>query len=391
VNTSKRFERTPLESREPIVAFAVIRALLPVTALVVLAALGFPYEGHATITVAVVALPWSLAMLALTRRSPTAALHPLVAVGDFAVLGVLQVAEPELYAPVHFVALFLVAAHAHFQGARRSVPIGLLPPLILIPVTALTDVPVDDGLLKAYEGVFTATCLSIALVVGALRTAESSGRLRARAVSRRAIDTESQVRRRLAESIHDGPIQELSSVELMLASAEQDLAHGDAQTARSTLQEARQLTRGNVRFLRDEVLELGPHAFEELTFEQAIADCVEVWRRRHAFDVHLEIAPEDLPPEVAGSLFRITQEAVANCGKHAEASNVTVRLRGEPDQFVLEVEDDGRGFGDIDPLGPGEPGHIGLASMRERAEMLGGQLTVEGRDRGTCVRACIPR
>ena len=381
---------TPLESREPIVSFAVIRALTSIAAFLALAILGFPYDGSATLVIAGLALPWSLGVLAITRRSSDAGLSPLIVLGDMAVLGILQGAEPDMYAATHFTALFLVGAHAHFQGADRSLLVGALPPAVLIPVTLSTDAPVESGLLHAYEVVFATACLSVALVVGALRTAESSGRLRARALSRRAIDTESGVRRRLAEAIHDGPIQELSSVELMLASAEQALDHGDEAAGRRALQEARTLTRANIAFLRDEIVELGPHAFEELSFDQAIAGCVEVWKRRYDIEVETDIAADGLPAQAAGALFRITQEAVTNAGKHAEASKVAVRLRMERGVAVLEVDDDGRGFGGVDPLGPAEPGHIGLASMRERAEMLGGALAIESGDRGTRVCARIP-
>ncbi len=69
---------------------------------------------------------------------------------------------------------------------------------------------------------------------------------------------------------------------------------------------------------------------------------------------------------------------------------MTVRLRCDGQSALLEVEDDGHGFGDVDPLGPAEPGHIGLASMRERAEMLGGELAIESGDRGTCVLVRVP-
>jgi signal transduction histidine kinase len=56
----------------------------------------------------------------------------------------------------------------------------------------------------------------------------------------------------------------------------------------------------------------------------------------------------------------------------------------------LRVMDDGQGFGDVDPLGPGEPGHLGLASMRERAELLDGELTIEPSERGTKVVVLAP-
>jgi signal transduction histidine kinase len=383
-------QRTPLESREPIVAFAEIRALIAGAAILGLTILGFPYDGSATAVIAAAALPWSLFVLAVTRRSVNAGLNPLIALGDMAVLGLLVAVEPDMYALAHFMALFLVAAHAHCQGSGWSLAIGAMPPIVLIPVSVIADVPVHSGLLHAYEVVFTVACFSTTILVGALREAESSARVRARELSRRTIDTESDVRRRLAVAIHDGPIQELSSVELMLSSAEHALERGDTDKGRAALSEARSLTRANVSFLRDEIVDLGPHAFEELSFEQAIYDCIELWERRYGIRVRREITAEPLPPEVAGPLFRITQEAVANVGKHAQASTVTVRLRCEPSGALLEIEDDGRGFGDIDPLGPIEPGHIGLASMRERAEMLGGELAIDSGGNGTRVSVRAP-
>jgi len=382
--------RTPLESRDPVVGFAVIRALIVGAAVIALAILGFPYKGTVTVVVAGAALPWSLFVLIVTRHSAEAGLNPLIALGDMCVLGLLLAVEPDMYAPTHFVALFFVAAHAHCQGADWSPVVGVLPPLVLIPVTFLADVPVDDSLLQAYEVVFAVASLSTAVVVGALREAESSARIQARSLSRRTIDTEAGVRRRLAEAIHDGPLQELTSVELMLASAEQALDHGEDQRGREALTEARSLTRSNISFLRDEIVELGPHAFEELSFEQAVADCIELWERRFSLTVKAEIDADGLRSEVSGPLFRITQEAVANAGKHAGASTVTVRLRCRAGRALLQVEDDGRGFGDVDPLGAIEPGHIGLASMRERAEMLGGELAIDSDDRGTLVRVSAP-
>ena len=382
--------RTPLESRDAIVAFAVIRTWTAVAGAAAFAILGFPYGGSATAVVLAVAVPWSLFVLLITRRSGDAGLNPLIALGDMAVLGILVGVEPDMYAPAHFLALGLVAAHAHFPGAGWSLIMGAIPPVVLIPVTLSTDVPIDDGLLHAYEVVFAVACLSVAFVVGALREAETSARLRARALSRRAIDTESGLRRRLAQSIHDGPIQELASVELMLATAEQALDQSDPTRAREALHEARSLTRTNVSFLRDEIADLGPDAFDERSYDQAIADCLYLWERRYGVKLEAQVHAGDMPAEVAGPLFQITQEAVANAGKHAGASKIAIRLHCEAGSVQLEVEDDGRGFGDVNPLGLAEPGHIGLASMRERAEMLGGRLVVQSGYGGTLVRVSVP-
>ena len=139
-----------------------------------------------------------------------------------------------------------------------------------------------------------------------------------------------------------------------------------------------------------ELVEAAQSPARSLTFRQAVEDCIEVWERRHGFEVQLDVSEDVLPPDVAGALFRITQEAITNVGKHAGATTVTIRAQRPPGQVVLEIEDDGRGFGNVDPLGPAEPGHIGLESMRERAEMLAGRLEVQGRDRGACIRVTIP-
>lgn len=379
----------PLESREPIVSFAVIRALLAGAALLANALFGFPYGAPAALVLGAAVVPWSLVVLWLTRRNPETGLSPLVAAGDFAVLGAIQAAEPETYGAVHFAALFLVAAHAHFQGERGGLLVALVAAAVLVPISLATDAPIEGGALHLYEALFTVAALSTGIVVGSLRTAESSGRLRARALSRRALGTEAALRRHLAEAIHDGPIQELSSAEMMLASAEQSLEREQRAEAQEALAEARALIRSNVGFLRDEIVELGPHAFEELSFEQAISDCVDTWRRRYGVAVDVEIAPEPLPSPVADGLFRIAQEAVANAGKHAHAARLSIALRRVQGGVLLEVADDGRGFGEVDPLGAAEPGHIGLASMRERAEMLGGRLAVESGDDGTRVRVNV--
>ncbi|HXF72207.1 MAG TPA: ATP-binding protein [Actinomycetota bacterium] len=94
------------------------------------------------------------------------------------------------------------------------------------------------------------------------------------------------------------------------------------------------------------------------------------------------------PGEVARAAFRIALEALRNVRAHARARSVTLRLRRERGGLSLEVRDDGRGF---DPAAPAARGHRGLASMRERAELVGGRLEVESAPgAGTTVRAFLP-
>jgi signal transduction histidine kinase len=98
----------------------------------------------------------------------------------------------------------------------------------------------------------------------------------------------------------------------------------------------------------------------------------------------------ELPAETSGLLFGIAQEAVLNAGRHANPEAVSISLRTVGSQLELRVTDNGGGFGEADPLGPSEPGHLGLAMMRERAELLDGTLDIETSDRGTRVLVLMP-
>jgi signal transduction histidine kinase len=120
-----------------------------------------------------------------------------------------------------------------------------------------------------------------------------------------------------------------------------------------------------------------------------IERCMRVWQRRYGFEVVPAIERVDLPAEVTGDLFRIAQEAVANAGRHAQAKTVSISLRRVGASIELEVTDDGQGF-DGNPLGDPDPGHIGLAAMRERAEVMQGELDIESSERGTRVLVRVP-
>jgi signal transduction histidine kinase len=127
-----------------------------------------------------------------------------------------------------------------------------------------------------------------------------------------------------------------------------------------------------------------------MSFETALENCMPVWQRRYGFEVRLAIERIDLEPEMAGDLFRIAQEAVVNAGRHANATRVEVSLRTVGADVELRVADDGSGFNGNGPLTTPEPGHLGLASMRERAELLDGRLEIESSDRGTRVLVLAP-
>ena len=382
--------RQPIQAPEPVLWFAYLRAAIVVVGLLSVVVFDVPHRARVAVALGAVAVPWAVGLVVAARRRPELGLHPAIAAGDLLILGLVQAAEPASYAGVRFVALFLIATHAYFQGEARGIAVAGLGIAFLVPVAAVVDTPMDGGMLAYSEALFAASALCCGLFVARLRTAESVERVRSRDLSRRAIGAENEMRRRLAQSIHDGPVQELASLDLMLTSLDKAVARGDVEGARERLGEARALTQRNIGALRDELVGLGPYAFDELSFDVAIEQCAPVWERRFGIGIELAVDRLDLSNELCGALFGIAQEAVANAGKHAEASRVVVTLRTVGGDVELRVADDGHGFHGPGPLSPGASGHIGLASMRERAELIGGHLDIESGERGTKVVVRAP-
>jgi two-component system NarL family sensor kinase len=384
--------RVPIDSSAPVVVFAIARLIVAVAALTAVAVVGFPYDGRAAAVLGVFLL-WSVGVLAVARRQPELALHAVVPAVDFALLLALELVAPDTIVGVRLAALFLIAAHAHFQGEQRGLMIGAAGAAVLIAGAAIRgDAPFDTDLLVFYETVFFLSALATSIVVGLLRTSESASRLRARELSRRTMQAESEVRRRVADSIHDGPVQELIGLDMILSAAR---GEADEERVAGLIDEARDLVSRNVRALRDEIVELGPYAFQEVTFGTAIENCLPVWQRRYGIEIRLALEHLEMSPEMAGDLFRVAQEAVVNAGRHADATRVEISLRSLGDQVELRVADNGHGFdrsNGMDGLNSvsSRPGHLGLASMRERAELLDGELQIESSDRGTRVLVLAP-
>jgi len=374
------------------VVFALVRVAIAAVALATVLILGLPYEGRLAAVLAAVAVPWSFFNLWLAKRAPERAVNPLIAAGDLAVLATIEVVAPETYGAVRFIALFFLAVHAHFQGERIGLLVGLFAVTLLAIPTAIQDGnPVGGDLLVLYEGAFVAAALGTVVLVGRFRTSESASRLRARETSRRTLRAEHEIRRRLSESLHDGPVQELISVNMVLAAAGTALGEqGERERAAELIEEARAAVVRSVEDLRDDMLDLGPYAYEEFSFEAAVERCLPVWRRRYDLEATLDADSLDLPSEVEGELFRITQEAVTNAARHGTASRVTVSLRATDGSVRLVVADDGSGFSGVDPLGASEPGHIGLTTMRERTEMLDGELSLDSSESGTTLTVTAP-
>jgi signal transduction histidine kinase/HAMP domain-containing protein len=194
-------------------------------------------------------------------------------------------------------------------------------------------------------------------------------------------------RQRLARELHDSVSQALYGIVLGARTAR--LRVGDnPERAAEPIDYVTQLAEAGLAEMRALIFELRPESLENEGLVAAIEKQVASTRARHQLAIEADLTGEpDCQLEVKEALYRITQEALNNVVKHAHATNVTVRLAKEDGAVVLTVTDNGKGF----DAAASFPGHIGLLSMPERAEKLGGIVVVESAPgSGTRVAARIP-
>jgi signal transduction histidine kinase len=161
------------------------------------------------------------------------------------------------------------------------------------------------------------------------------------------------------------------------------LVDSDPERAKAQLATVQELSHAAMAEMRSLIFELRPVELESDGLVPTLQKHVDVLRRVYGREIELEVAGERrLEPGVEREVFRIAQEALGNALKHSEAERLEVRLALN-DRVVLAVTDDGTGF---DPGGRQARMHLGLVSMRERAESLGGELTIDSAEgKGTTV------
>lgn len=196
-----------------------------------------------------------------------------------------------------------------------------------------------------------------------------------------------QERTRLANEIHDSLAQAFIGVILELDLAEK-MSANDPAGAREEMARARQMAQHGLEESRRSVLALRPSSLEDSSLAEAVT---REFKRLSNDGVSVEVAvtgtPYPLAEEVETDVFRVAQEIAANIRKHAGATNIAARLAYDDHAFKLTVSDDGAGF---DLRNPG--GGFGLATMRDRARKIGGELSIDSaRDRGTRVTLRVPQ
>jgi signal transduction histidine kinase len=195
-------------------------------------------------------------------------------------------------------------------------------------------------------------------------------------------------RQRLAREIHDTLAQGLSSIVLLSRSAESALPDG-AGAARERIREIGGTAADNLTEARRFVAALTPPSLQDTTLPEALRRVTAGYGPVPQVSFHQDGETCPLPVEAEVALLRLTQEALANVRRHADADRVAVTLSYLDDQVTLDVYDDGRGFGA--GTGRNDRPRFGLYGMRERITDLGGRLEIESAPgEGTVVAASLP-
>jgi signal transduction histidine kinase len=241
--------------------------------------------------------------------------------------------------------------------------------------------PADRRLLEDLAHQIGASAHAALMTAEALRLSADLQRSREQLVEARE-----EERRRLRRDLHDGLGPQLSS-QALTVDAVRVLMRRDPDAAEELLLDLKADAQAAVTDIRRLVYELRPPALDDLGLLGALRESAAQYG---AMGLYVSVkAPEELPPLSAAvevAAYRIAQEALTNVARHAGASTCIVNLEVEDaGALYLEVRDDGRGIGTDRGTG------VGLSSMRERADELGGSLVIEPQpERGTRVRATLP-
>jgi len=208
-----------------------------------------------------------------------------------------------------------------------------------------------------------------------------------RELARRLEHAQEEERRRIAADIHDDPIQVMSAVDLRL----QMLAASGRAVDAQELLDVHEIVLRSIDRLRSLLFELRPGALDREGLVVALRQYLD--HSAHGSGWAVEVVDEltsEPAPELRAAMYRMAQEAVTNARKHANASHVGVEVATVEDGVRIRIRDDGDGFVPSKVDAP-RPGHIGLSTMVERAELVGGWCRIESAPgQGTLVECWLP-
>jgi PAS domain S-box-containing protein len=211
-----------------------------------------------------------------------------------------------------------------------------------------------------------------------------------RALAARLQSVREEERTRVAREIHDELGQALTAIKIDLASLMQELPR-DLRQPRDRIQSLLKIADETIQSVRKISTELRPGILDDLGLVAAVEWAAEEFQARTGVKCRLSLPDFDIAmdPERTTALFRIFQETLTNIMRHANATEVDVRLSKDNGDLSLEIRDNGKGIGE-EQLAAGRS--LGILGMRERALVFGGELTIRGAPgQGTAVKVRIPK
>ncbi|HYP74140.1 MAG TPA: histidine kinase [Microbacterium sp.] len=249
---------------------------------------------------------------------------------------------------------------------------------------------------RGFAGVTTSSLLLLValtapIVWGLLRRLRGEERRRT-VLLEHAVDASDTERRRIAGTLHDGPVQELVATSFTAeAAAAAAVRRGDDESA-GALREVGNAVRGNIRVLRSLLMDIYPPSLRAAGLRHALHDLAATARTR-GVEVDLDV-DTDLPPMAESHeqlVYRVAQETLRNAVAHAAPCTVVVRLRTDGDDVVLEVRDDGPGFDAAAVARDPVDGHLGTRVIVDLCARAGAELALRtAPDAGTEWRLRVP-
>jgi len=270
---------------------------------------------------------------------------------------------------------------AHRSGISQAVD-ALQSDLWSTLLTALVT-----GLMIAGGSVFRISLLENWATEQQAATKEAERQLRY--LSQQLVSSQEQERKSLSRELHDEIGQVLTALRIELGNLERTRSATDGSFS-AHLEETKSLAETALRSARAIAMGLRPAMLDELGLGPALEWQARDFSRRTGASVQLELQGDlaDLPDRHRTYLYRIVQEGLTNCARHAQAKNIWVRVREAQDQLAVTVEDDGVGFNENDRTAQG----LGLLGMTERVRELSGQIKIDSAlGKGTRVSVVLPR
>lgn len=217
-------------------------------------------------------------------------------------------------------------------------------------------------------------------------------RRRLQVLSQRLVQVQEEERQSLARELHDRVGQSLMALKLNLTIIQGEIARGYTEPLGTRLADSIQLVAEVIALVRDVMANLRPTILDDYGLESALRTYVHEFQTRYGIPVRFETrtaSPPRLDSSIEITLLRITQEALTNIARHAQASQAILSLGLNENQVYLTIEDDGIGIPALE--GANRPRRHGLKIMQERAEALEGTLNVVSTPgKGTKIEAIIP-